>query len=48
MAKGDRNWGWPGFFRAFTVLCAIMLLLAHRYLDLTAPRTCRKWRCIHQ
>ena len=37
MAKGDRNLGWPGFFRAFTVLCAIMLLLAHRYLDLTAP-----------
>lgn len=28
MAKGDRNIGWPGFFRAFTVLCAIMLLLA--------------------
>ena len=29
--------GWPGFFRAFTVLCAIILLLAQRYLDLTAP-----------
>ena len=28
MAKGDHNLGWPGFFRAFTVLCAIMLLLA--------------------
>jgi len=28
MAKGDRNVGWPGFFRAFTVLCAIVLLLA--------------------
>lgn len=28
MAKGDRNQGWPGFFRAFTVLCAIMLLLS--------------------
>jgi len=28
MAKGDRNQGWPGFFRAFAVLCAIMLLLA--------------------
>lgn len=28
MAKGDRNMGWPGFFRVFTVLCAIMLLLA--------------------
>lgn len=37
MAKGDRNMGWPGFFRAFTVLCAIVLLLAQRYLDLTAP-----------
>ena len=31
MAKNsDRNAGWPGFFRAFTVLCAIMLLLAQR------------------
>jgi len=28
MAKTDRNVGWPGFFRAFTVLCAIVLLLA--------------------
>ena len=28
MAKGDRNPGWHGFFWAFTVLCAIMLLLA--------------------
>lgn len=28
MAKGDRNLGWPGFFRAFAVLCAIVLLLA--------------------
>ena len=28
MAKGDRNPGWHGFFRAFTVLGAIMLLLA--------------------
>jgi len=28
MAKQDRNVGWPGFFRAFTVLCALMLLLA--------------------
>lgn len=37
MAKGDRNSGWTGFFRAFTVLCAIILLLAQRYLDLTAP-----------
>lgn len=36
MAK-ERNSGWPGFFRVFTVLCAIILLLAQRYLDLTAP-----------
>lgn len=28
MAKGDRNPGWPGSFRAFAVLCAVMLLLA--------------------
>ena len=26
MAARDRNLGWPGFFRVFTVLCAIMLL----------------------
>ena len=32
MAKGDRNLGWPGFFRAFTVLCAIILLLAQNAL----------------
>lgn len=37
MAKGTHDAGWPGFFRAFTVLCAIMLLLAQQYLDLTAP-----------
>ena len=30
MAKGDRNMGWPGFFRVFTVLCAIMLLLSRQ------------------
>jgi len=31
MAKNsDRNVGWPGFFRAFTVLCAIVLLLAQQ------------------
>ena len=33
MAKGDRNLGWPGFFRVFTVLCAIMLLLAQGGLE---------------
>ena len=33
MAKGDRNPGWPGFFRVFTVLCAIMLLLTQRGLE---------------
>ena len=30
MAARDRNLGWPGFFRVFTVLCAIMLLLAQQ------------------
>lgn len=35
MAKGDRNLGWPGFFRVFTVLCAIMLLLAQSGQRLT-------------
>lgn len=30
MAGKDRTMGWWGFFRAFTVLCAIMLLLAQR------------------
>ena len=39
MAKGDRNWGWPGFFRAFTVLCAIMLLLAQQGQQLTEARS---------
>lgn len=34
MAKGDRNMGWPGFFRVFTVLCAIMLLLARQCREL--------------
>ena len=28
MAGKSRNLGWPGFFRLFTVLCAILLLLA--------------------
>ena len=35
MAKGDRNLGWPGFFRVFTVLCSIMLLLAQDGQQLT-------------
>ncbi len=34
MAKGDRNLGWPGFFRVFTVLCAMILLLAQRGQEL--------------
>ena len=38
MAKTDRNVGWPGFFRAFTVLCAIMLLLAQSGQDLALER----------
>lgn len=33
MAKTDRNLGWPGFFRAFAVLCAIILMLAQNTLD---------------
>ena len=33
MAKSDRNVGWPGFFRAFVVLCAIILLLAQNALE---------------
>ena len=37
MAKGDRNIGWPGFFRAFTVLCAIMLLLAQSGQQSVSP-----------
>ncbi len=35
MARGDRNVGWPGFFRMFTVLCAVMLLLAQRGQELS-------------
>ena len=37
MARTDRNVGWPGFFRAFTVLCAIMLLLARSGLEGALP-----------
>ena len=36
MARGDRNMGWPGFFRVFTVLCAIMLLLSQQGQQLVA------------
>ena len=28
MAKSEKNTGWPGFFRLFAVLCAILCLLA--------------------
>ena len=38
MAKGERNAGWFGFFRAFTVLCAIMLLLAQSGQELALER----------
>jgi len=31
MAKSDRNPGWPGFFQVFTVLCAMLLLLAQEH-----------------
>lgn len=37
MTKGDRNTGWPGFFRAFAVLCAIMLLLAQNGQQSVSP-----------
>ena len=33
MARADRNLGWPGVFRIFAVLCAIMLLLAQSGLS---------------
>ena len=36
MAKKDRNMGWPGFFRGFAVLCAIMLLLAQQGQEMTS------------
>ena len=36
MAVRDRNIGWPGFFRLFTVLCAIVLLLARQGRELAA------------
>ena len=39
MAKGDRNIGWPGFFRMFTVLCAIILLLAQEGQELAGAGT---------
>ena len=39
MAKTDRNLGWPGFFRVFAVLCAIMLLIARSGLEETAAGT---------
>lgn len=38
MAKSNRNGGWPGFFRAFTVLCAIILLLAQSGQELALAR----------
>ena len=39
MARTDRNLGWPGFFRVFAVLCAIMLLLAQSGLEHTQTGT---------
>ena len=38
MAKGDRNAGWVGFFRVFTVLSAILLLLAQSGQELALAR----------
>ena len=31
---GERNSGWPGFFRVFAVFAALMLLLAQSGQDL--------------
>ena len=45
MAKGDRNLGWPGFFRVFAVLCAIMLLLAQSWQELAEPGS-GAWRTL--
>ena len=36
MAKSSKNAGWPGFFRLFAVLCAIMGLLAQQGAALSA------------
>ena len=36
MAKSSKNAGWPGFFRLFAVLCAIMGLLARQGSSLSA------------
>ena len=36
MAKSSKNAGWPGFFRLFAVLCAIMDLLARQGSALSA------------
>ena len=33
---GERNYGWPGFFRVFAVLAALMLLLAQSGQELAA------------
>lgn len=39
--------GWPGFFRAFTVLCAIVLLLAQRGQELALARaTAGYWQVL--
>lgn len=36
MAKSEKNTGWPGFFRLFAVLCAILCLLARQGAALSA------------
>ena len=48
MAKTDRNLGWPGFFRVFAVLCAIMLLLAQSGLDSAAGSGARQVYSVYQ
>ena len=34
MAKGEKNVGWSGFFMVFTVLCAILMILAQEGMGL--------------
>ena len=34
MAKGEKNTGWSGFFMVFTVLCAILMILAQEGMGL--------------
>ena len=42
---GERNSGWPGFFRAFAVFAALMLLLAQSGQELV-PITSGEWQAL--